>query len=92
MKLDMAGFLKNKEHLLNYLAQENIVPVKAPFWADCPFELRRNEKTLKGQVGQHITGQKTTPVILDILGVHDERSCKEVRGYIKHLRQIQVHK
>lgn len=92
MKLDMVRFLRDKECLLDYLAQENIVPVKAPSWADYPFELRRNKKSLKGQIGRHVTGQKTTPTILNVLGVHDERSCKEVREYIKHTRQIKGYK
>lgn len=92
MKLDMAGLLRDRERLLNYLAQENIVPVKAPIWADHPFELRRNEKTLRVQVGQRFIGKKTTPIILDILGVHDEKSCIEVRKYIKNLRKIQDNK
>lgn len=88
MKLDMARFLMNREHLLNYLVRENIVPVKAPPWADYPFELRRNEKTLRGQVGQHVTGISMTPIILNIMGVHDESSCKEVRERIKRLREV----
>jgi hypothetical protein len=88
MKLEIARLLSNKEHLLSYLAKENIVPVKAPPWAAHRFELRRNEKMLKGLIGRHVTGRKTMPLILDALGVHDEKSCKEVREHIKHLRKI----
>ena len=48
MRLEMARFLKDREQMLHYLAQENVVPVKSPSWADHPFELRRNEKAKKG--------------------------------------------
>jgi hypothetical protein len=87
MKIEIARFLKDREQLLNYLARENIVPVKAPPWADHPFELRRREKTIRGQIGQHLVSQKTTPVVMEVLGVRDERSCKEVRERIKQLRK-----
>lgn len=87
MKLEIGRFLRNRELLLNYLAQENIVPVKAPPWAEYPFELRRREKTIRGQIGQHLVGQKTTPVVMEVLGVRDEKSCKEVREHIKRLRK-----
>lgn len=87
MKLEIARFLKDREQLLNYLARENIVPVKAPPWADHPFELRRREKMIRGQIGQHLVGQETTPVVMEVLDVRDERSCKEVRERIKRLRK-----
>ena len=87
MKLEIARFLRDREQLLNYLARENIVPVKAPPWAEHPFELRRSEKTIRGQIGQHLVGQKTTPVVMEVLGVRDERSCKEVRERIKQLQK-----
>lgn len=87
MKLEIARFLGNKEQLLHYLAQENIVPVKSPPWADHPFELRRNEKAKKGQLGQHLVGKETTPLVTEVLGVRDERSCKEIREHIKRLRK-----
>lgn len=87
MKLEMARFLKNNEQMLHYLAQMNVVPVKAPQWADHPFELRRNEKVKRGQPGQHLVGKETTPLVMELLGVQDEKSCREVRECIKRLRQ-----
>ena len=87
MKLEMARLLKNREQMLHYLAQQNVVPVKAPPWAEHPFELRRNEKTRRKQPGQHIVAPKTTPVVMEALGVRDERSCKEVRERIERLRK-----
>lgn len=87
MKLEMARFLKNREQMLYYLARENVVPVKAPPWAKYQFELRRNDKTKTGDPGRHITGRETTPDVIESLGIHDERSCKEVREYIKRLRK-----
>lgn len=87
MKLEMGRFVKDREQMLYYLARENIVPVKAPPWADHPFELRRNEKTKRGQIGRHVAGTETTPFVMDILGIHDERSCKEVREHIKQIRK-----
>lgn len=87
MQIEIARFLKEREKLLNYLARENIVPVKAPPWADYPFELRRREKTIRGQIGQHLVGQKTMPAVMEVLGVQDERSCREVRERIKNLRK-----
>ncbi len=86
MTLDMLGFLNNKEQLMHYLARENIVPVKAPPWADHSFELRRNEKTVRGQIGRHLLGKETTAFVLEHLGVGDEQSCKEVREHIKWIR------
>jgi hypothetical protein len=82
----MARFLKDPEELLHYLARENIVPVKAPEWADHPFELRRNEKS-KRDPGGRLAGKETTALVLEILGVHDEKSCKATREQIKHLRR-----
>jgi len=84
MKFEM---FKDKEQMLRYLAQENVVPVKAPPWADHPFELRRNEKVKRGQIGRHMLGKQTTPLIIELLGVRDEKSCKEVRERIKGLRK-----
>lgn len=87
MKLEMARFLKNKEQMLYYLARENVVPVKSPPWADHPFELRRNQKMKRGQIGQHLVGKEIIPLVMELLGVKDERSCREVRERIKHIRQ-----
>ena len=87
MKLDMARFLKDKEQLVNYCARENIVPVKAPPWAQSRFELRRNKK----QPGR-LVGSNTLPVVLEALGVRDERSCKDVREHIKRLRKVYGYK
>lgn len=89
MELDLIQLIKdqNREGILHYLAEENIVPVKAPPWADYPFELRRNDKSLKGQVGKHFVGKETTQFILELLGVRDEQSCKVVRDQIKWIRQ-----
>lgn len=89
MKLETARFLKDREQtlMLHYLARENIVPVKAPLWADHPFELRRNERRKRDQIGQHVAGKETTAFIINILCIHDESSCKEVRECIKHIRQ-----
>lgn len=87
MKLEMARFLKDREQLLNYLAQQNVVPVKAPPWAEHEFELRRNEKTKKGQIGQHLISKGLTPFVMELLGVRDEKSCKEVRERVKRLRK-----
>jgi len=87
MKLEMARFLKSREQTLYYLAHENIVPVKSPPWAEHPFGLRRNEKTKRGQIGQHLLGTKTTPLIMELLGIHDERSCRQVRQHIRLIQQ-----
>ena len=90
MKLETARFLKDREQTLtlHYLARQNIVPVKAPLWADHPFELRRNERGKRGQIGQHVEGKETTAFIInDVLCIRDESSCKEVRECIKHIRQ-----
>lgn len=87
MKLDMARFMNDRDGMLHYLAKENVVPVKAPPWADHPFELRRNEKTLRGQIGKHLVGREMTPLVLELLGVRDEQSCKAVRKRIKQIRQ-----
>jgi hypothetical protein len=87
MELEIGRFLKDRQQMLNYLAQQNVVPVKAPPWADHPFELRRNEKTKRGQPGQHIAGKETTAFLIECLGIRDERSCKEVRERIKRLRR-----
>ena len=89
MKLETARFLKDREQtlMLHYLARENIVPVKAPPWADHPFELRRNERGKRGQVGKHVYGKAATASIINVLGIRDESSCKEVREHIKHIRQ-----
>ncbi|GAG78494.1 unnamed protein product [marine sediment metagenome] len=87
MRLDMARFLKDKEQLVNYFARENIVPVKAPPWAKPRFELRRNTK----QPG-HLVSSNMLPVVLEALGVQDERSCKDVREHIKHLRKVYGYK
>jgi len=86
MKLDMARFLKDREQMLHYLARENIVPVKAPPWAVHQFELRRNERTGRGQIGRHVSGKETTALLIQLLGIHDEASCREVREHIKSLR------
>ena len=87
MKLEIARFLKDREQMLRYLAEANIFPVKAPPWASHPFELRRNEKTKRGQVGQHVVGIETAPLIMECIGVRDEKSCKEIREHIKRLRK-----
>ncbi len=87
MKLQMARFLSDREQMLHYLAQESVVPVKAPPWADYPFELRRYEKAERGQIGQHLIGKETTPLVIECLGIRDEKSCKEVREHIKRLRK-----
>ena len=92
MKLEMARFLKDREQMLHYLARENIVPVKAPPWADHPFELRRNERRKRGQIGQHVCGKETTAFIINVLCIRDESSCKEVRECIKHIRQSMGYK
>jgi len=62
MKLEIARFLKDREQLLSYLAQQNVAPVKAPPWAEHEFELRRNEKTRRGQIGQHVISKGLTPL------------------------------
>jgi len=87
MKLEIARFLKDREQLLNYLAQQNVVPVKAPPWAEHQFELRRNEKTRRGQIGQHFVSKGLTPLVVELLGVRDEKSCKEVREQVKRVRK-----
>lgn len=87
MKLDVARFMGGPERMLHYLAKENVVPVKAPPWADYPFELRRNEKTKRVQVGTHFVSKGMTPLVLEVLGVRDERSCKAVRDRIKRIQQ-----
>ena len=68
-------------------AWEDMVPVKAPPWAKYPFELRRNQKTEKGQPGRHYAGRETTPEILKFLDIHDEESCRRVREQIKRRRR-----
>lgn len=92
MRLEMARFLKHREQMLHYLARENVVPVKAPPWADYPFELRRNEKVKRGQIGQHLVGKETTPLVLELLGVRDETSCREVRELIKRLQKTYAYR
>ena len=87
MELNMGKCMKNREMMLRYLASENVVPVKAPPWAKHPFELRRNEKTKKLQVGRHMVGTETTPEVLGLLGVSDYQSCKAVREHMKKIRK-----
>lgn len=87
----MARFPEDREQMLHYLARENIVPVNAPPWAAHPFDLRRNEKGKRGQVGQHVCGRETTALIIDGLCIRDDSSCKEVREHIKHIRQLMGH-
>lgn len=92
MKLDKSLIIvqlinnRDREGILHYLAKENVVPVKAPSWADYSFELRRNEKTLRGQTGKHFISKEMTQLVLDFLGVRDEQSCKAVRDQIKWIR------
>ena len=88
----MARFLKDRDQMLHYLAQENVVPVKAPPWADYPFELRRNEKVKRGQIGQHLVSKGTMPMVLELLGVRNETSCREVRELIKRLRKTYAYR
>jgi len=87
LNLEIARFLRNPKEMLQRLAQENVVPVKAPPWAKYPFELRRNEKRKRGQFGPHLAGKETTPLILECLGVRDDKSCKEMRERIKQIRK-----
>ena len=100
MELEMARHIKDRNEMLRFLASKNVVPVKAPPWADHPFELRRNDKTkrrniykARGQsvpnyyMGSHIATKGTIQIVLDLLGVHDESSCKQVRERIKHIRR-----
>lgn len=87
MKLEAARYLKNKEQMLSYLAQENVIPVKAPPWAGHPFELRRNERAKRRQPGQHMLGKETTALIIELLGIRDDRTCKQVREQIKRQRK-----
>ena len=91
MRLEMDRFLKDKEQLVNYFAQENIVPVKSPPWAEYPFELRRNEKTKRGQIGRQLLGTKTTPLIMEFLDIHDEQSCRRVRQHIRLIQRESRH-
>ncbi|MCD6297294.1 MAG: hypothetical protein J7M30_09080 [Deltaproteobacteria bacterium] len=86
MELEIARFLGNKDLLLNYFAQKSIVPVKSPPWADHPFGLRRNKKVKNREIGR-LAGKKTMLLIMQALGIRDERSCKEVREHIKRLRK-----
>jgi hypothetical protein len=92
MRLEIARFLKDREQMLHYLAQQNVVPVKSPPWADCPFELRRNEKFKRGQVGQHLVSKGMAPLLMEILGVRDETSCRGIREVIKRLRKTYGYK
>ncbi len=87
MKLEMARLLRDPEWLLAYLARQNVVPVKAPPWSENQFELRRNEKTRRGQVGRHFVSRGLTPIVMEVLGVRDEESCREVRERIKRIRR-----
>ena len=87
MQLNMANFLRDPNRLIEYMARENIVPVKAPPWADYEFELRRNEKTLRNLPGRHLQGKETSQWVLRRLGVTDEESCKQVREQIKRLHR-----
>lgn len=92
MRLEIARFLKDREQMLHYLAQQNVVPVKSPPWADYPFELRRNERVKRGQIGQHLVSQGMTPLVMEILGVRNETSCRGVREAIKCLRKTYGYK
>jgi len=76
VELEFGRFLKDRQQMLYYLARQNIVPKKAPSWAGHPFMLR-----------PRIAGKETTALIIECLGIHDERSCKEVREHIKRLRR-----
>ena len=87
MRLDIARYLKNKEQMLHYLAQENVMSMKAPPWADHRFESRRNEKAKHGQIGQHLLGKETTALIIELLGIRDDRTCKELREDIQRERR-----
>lgn len=87
MKIDMGRFLNDKEQMLRYLARENVVPVKAPPWSGHPFELRRNDKTIRGQIGRHMVSKGLTPIVMELLGIRDERCCKDVGERIKLIRQ-----
>lgn len=84
MKLEMARFLRDEKQMLYYLAQANVVPVQSPSWAEYPFELRRNQKM---DTGRHIASPAMTSHIMELLGIHDKRSCEEVRERIKFIRQ-----
>ena len=83
MRIDMAGILNNKEQMLHCLARENVVPVKAPSWSKYPFELRN---------GRHMFSQGLIPKVMELLGVHDQESCKEIRNRIKLIRQAAGYK
>lgn len=92
MKIEIARYAKDPEQILFYLARMNVVPVKAPPWADHPFELRRNEKTKMGLLGHHMVGKETTPIIIELLGIHDEKSCDAVRKRINKIRKSMKYK
>lgn len=87
MIVEIEKLCGDREQLLHQLARENIVPVKAPEWAHHPFELRRNEKTKRGQIGQHLFSTGVTSLVIEYLGITDEQSCKAVRERIKRLRK-----
>jgi len=63
MKLQKARFLDDPQGVLDYLARENIVPVKSPPWAKHPFMLRRNEKT------KNRPSRTMTPLIMEALSI-----------------------
>lgn len=86
MKLPLANILNDPEQVLQYLAKENVIPIKTPSWSDYPFVLRRREKARRKQIGQHIFGKETMQVILQVIGVKDTHSCKAVRERIKRIR------
>ena len=92
MKIEMARYAKDPEQMLSYLARMNVVPVKAPSWADHPFELRRNEKTKMGLLGHHLVGRETTPIVIQLLGIHDKKSCDAVRNRIREIRKSMGYK
>ena len=92
MKLEMARFLKDREQMLHYLAGENVVPVNAPPWAEYPFSLRRNEKVKKGQIGRRTVSRGIIPLVMELLGVRDETSCRDVRELIKRLRKTYAYR
>jgi len=85
VKMDL--HFRDRQGVLLSLARENIVPVKAPPWARYPFELRRNGKTKKGDIGRLISPGAADLILKEKLGVRDDESCREVRELIKRLRK-----
>jgi len=67
MKLTVGADPRDRNRLIEHLAKENIMPVKAPPWSKYPYTLRRIKKTEGGLIGTHFTGTETTAKLLEIL-------------------------